>query len=139
MDDPREGVVLLDVPPGADGEFDRAELERLGHPVHLCHGPPLGTVCPLLDDRGCPLFSQAHGIVFQLDLRRSHHQAILRRYQELARLDMPVRVVVSPADAERYADLLRDVEVWTHEPTVADLDGFAARVEAADLVRDEDQ
>jgi hypothetical protein len=132
VDDPREGVVLLDVPPGADGEFDRAELERIGHPVHMCHGPPLGTVCPLLDQRDCPLFSQAHGIVFKLDLRRSQHQAILRRYQELARADMPIRVLVSPADAERYADLLRDVEVWTHEPNVADLDGFAARVEAAD-------
>jgi len=139
MDGPREGVVLLDVPRGADGEFDRAALERMGHPVHMCHGPPLGTVCPLLDERGCPLFSQAHGIVFQLDLRRSHHQAILRRYQELARRDVPIRVVVSPTDAERYADLLRDVEVWTHEPTAADLDGFAARVEAADRVRDEDQ
>jgi hypothetical protein len=137
MDDPREGVVLLDVPPGADGEFDRAELERLGHPVEMCHGPPLGTVCPLLAKRGCPLFSRAHGIVFKLDLRRSHHQQILRRYQELARRDVPIRVLVSPADAERYAELLRDVEVWTHEPTVADLDGFAARVEAADRDRDQ--
>ena len=77
--------------------------------------------------------------MFKLDLRRSHHQAILRRYQELARLDMPIRVVVSPADAERYADLLRDVEVWAHEPTVADLDGFAARVEAADRARRDGQ
>jgi hypothetical protein len=139
MGDPPEGVVLLDVPPGADGEFDRTLLERLGHPVGMCHGPPLGTVCPLLAERGCPLFSGAHGIVFKLDLRRSHHRAILRRYQELARLDMPIRVVVSPADAERYADLLRDVEVWAHEPTVADLDGFAARVEAADRARPEGQ
>ena len=135
MGDPHEGVVLLDVPAGADGEFDRALLERLGHPVHMCHGPRLGTVCPLLDKRGCPLFARAHGIVFKLDLRRSHHQAILRRYQELARLDMPIRVVASQADAERYADLLSGVEVWTHEPTVADLDGFAARVEAADRQR----
>jgi hypothetical protein len=137
MADPREGVVLLDVPPGVDGEFDRAALERIGHPVRVCHGPPPGTVCPLLDERRCPLFSEAHGIVFKLDLRRDHHRAILRRYQELARLDVPIRVVVSPADAKRYADLLRDVEVWTHEPTVADLDGFAARVEAADRLRDQ--
>ena len=135
MDDPREGVVLLDVPPGADGEFDRAALERMGHPVHVCRGPRLGTVCPLLDERGCSLSSQAHGIVFKLDLRRSQHRAILSRYQELAQLDVPIRVLVSPADAERYADLLRGVEIWTHEPTVADLDGFAARVEAADRQR----
>jgi hypothetical protein len=136
MRDPHESFVLLDVPAGADGEFDRALLERLGHPVQVCHGPPLGTVCPLLDNHGCPLFARAHGIVFQLDLRRSHHRAILSRYQQLARHDMPIRVVASPADAERYADLLTDVEVWTHEPTVADLDGFAARVEAADRDRE---
>jgi hypothetical protein len=29
-------------------------------------------------------------------------------------------------------ELLEDVEVWTHEPSVADLDGFAAEVEAND-------
>jgi hypothetical protein len=39
---------------------------------------------------------------------------------------------VSPADAERHAELLRDVQLWTREPNVADLDGFAAEVEAAD-------
>ena len=33
MDDWHEGVVLLDVPPGAEGEFDREMLERMGHPV----------------------------------------------------------------------------------------------------------
>jgi len=32
----------------------------------------------------------------------------------------------------RYADLLADVEVWRREPSVADLDGFAREVEAAD-------
>jgi nucleotide-binding universal stress UspA family protein len=52
--------------------------------------------------------------------------------RELARPDMPIRVLVLPADTERYAELLHDVELWTHEPTVADLGGFAAEVEAAD-------
>jgi hypothetical protein len=132
MDDWHEGVVLLDVPPGADGDFDRATLEKLGHPAHVCHGPPTDALCPLLGGRGCPLFEQAHGIVFKLDLGRDQHRAILRRYRDLAPPDVPIRVLVSPADAESYAELLRDVEVWTHEPNVADLDGFAASVEAAD-------
>jgi hypothetical protein len=135
MDDWHEGVVLLDVPPGDAGEFDREMLERMGHPVNVCHGPPADTVCPLLGGDGCPLFEQAHGIVFKLDLGRDQHREILRRYRQLAQEDAPIRVLVSPADAERYADLLRDVEVWSHEPNVADLDGFAARVEAADRLR----
>jgi hypothetical protein len=120
------------VPAGADAEFDRAALERMGHPVHMCHGPPLGTVCPLLDERGCPLFSQAHGVVFRLDFRRSHIGRSWVATRSWRARTCPIRVLVSPADAERYADLLRDVEVWTHEPTVADLDGFAPRVEATD-------
>jgi hypothetical protein len=78
------------------------------------------------------MFEQAHGIVFKLDLGQDQHRAILRRYRALARPDMPIRVLVSPADAERHAELLRDVQLWTREPNVADLDGFAAEVEAAD-------
>jgi hypothetical protein len=45
---------------------------------------------------------------------------------------MPIRVVVTSEQADRYRDLLADLQVWTHEPTAADLDGFAAEVEAAD-------
>lgn len=132
MDDWHEGIVLLDVPPGLDGEFDRAMLERMGHPVRLCHGPEGDSVCPLLDGRGCPLFEEAHGIVFKLDLSVDQHRAILERYRQLGRPDMPIRVLVSGSDAERDGALLSEVEVWTHEPCVADLDGFAAEVEAAD-------
>lgn len=132
MEDWHEGTVLLDVPPGAAGEFDRATLERMGHPVLLCHGPESGVPCPLLRGAGCPMFEQAHGIVFKFDLSLDEHRAILRRYRQLARPDMPIRAMVSAADAERYAELLRDVELWPHEPCVAELDGFAAEVEAAD-------
>jgi hypothetical protein len=135
MDDWHEGVVLLDVPPGDAGEFDRAMLERMGHPVHVCHGPPADSMCPLLGGHGCPLFEQAHGIVFKLDLGRDQHREILRRYRQIARPDVPIRVLAAPEDARRYAGLLRDVEVWLQEPNVADLDGFAARVEAADRLR----
>jgi hypothetical protein len=132
MGDWHEGVILLDVPAGAAGDFDRATLERMGHAVLVCHGPEADTVCPLLGGRGCPLFEQAHGIVFELDLGRAQHREILRRYREFARPEVPIRAMVTPGDAVRYADLLRDVEVWAHDPNVADLDGFAARVEAAD-------
>ena len=128
------GIVLLDVPEGA-GEFDRSILERLGHPVITCSGPEVKALCPLLGGNGCPKFDQAHGIVFELDLDRPQHQAIVRRYRELGRDDLPIRVVVNADQQERYAGLLAGVQVWDHAPTVADLDGFAAQVEASDRAR----
>ena len=131
MDDWHEGVVLLDVPPGTEGEFDREMLERMGHPVLVCHGPEAETTCPLLTGEGCPLFEQAHGIVFKLDTGVAQHRAIVERYRQLARPGLPIRVMV-PASGTDGAELPGDVELWTHEPTVAELDGFAAEVEAAD-------
>ena len=94
MDDWHEGVVLLDVPPGAEGEFDREMLERMGHPVLVCHGPEAETTCPLLTGQGCPLFEQAHGIVFKLDTGVEQHRAIVERYRQLARPGLPIRVMV---------------------------------------------
>ena len=41
-------------------------------------------------------------------------------------------LVVRTDQAGRYAALLAEVEAWEHEPSVADLDGFAAEVEATD-------
>ena len=125
------GVVLLDVL-GDDAEFDRSILERLGHEVIVCNGPDVKTLCPLLGGTGCEKFDRAHGIVFELDLDRPQHRAILRRYQELARDDLPIRVVVRGDQRRRYADLLAQVDSWDHVPTVADLDGFASLVEASD-------
>jgi hypothetical protein len=125
------GLVLLDVL-DADGAFDRDALERIGHPVTVCNGPELRHLCPLLGGEGCEKFEQAHGIVFELDLDRAQHRAILRRYRELARPDLPIRAVVTPEQQRRYRDLLVDIETWDHSPTVAELDGFAAEVEAAD-------
>jgi hypothetical protein len=129
------GVVLLDVMPG-EGDFDRSILERVGHPVVTCNGPEAQKLCPLLGGTGCPKFDVAHGIVFELDLDRPQHRAIVHRYRELGRPDLPIRVVVRRDQQERYADLLDEVQLWDHEPTVADLDGFAAQVEAADRARD---
>ena len=126
------GLVLLDVAPGADGEFDRSMLERLGHPVTVCNGPDVGALCPILGGSGCERFGTAHGVVFALDLERPQHRQILRTYSELRRDDLPIRVVCSAAQATRFADLLADVEVWDHEPSVAELEGFAAEVDAAE-------
>ena len=131
------GVVLLDVLAG-EGDFDRSILERLGHPVLTCAGPEVTELCPLLGGEGCPKFENAHGIVFELDLDRPQHRAIVERYHELARDDVPIRVVVRRDQQQRFAELLTAVQVWDHEPTVADLDGFAAQVEAADRSRPED-
>jgi hypothetical protein len=47
-------------------------------------------------------------------------------------------VVVGPGQADRYPELLSEFEVWTQEPTVAELDGFAARVDAADRDAEQD-
>jgi hypothetical protein len=125
MKQPQPGLILLD-------DFDYEILERLGHPVVVCHGPGSERLCPLLTGEGCPMYEDAHGIAFELDLDREQHRAILAKYRELARPDLPIRVFVTPEQAARFADLLVDFEVWSHEPTVADLDGFAAEVEAAD-------
>ena len=127
----KEGIVLLDVI-GDRGEFDRSILEKLGHPVIVCDGPDVGALCPLLGGAGCEKFDQAHGIVFELDLDRPQHREILQRYHDLRRGDLPIRVIVRPDQQARYAELLAQVEVWDHEPSVADLDGFASRVEAVD-------
>jgi hypothetical protein len=125
------GTILLDVASGSGG-YEQDLLERFGHPVRVCHGPEHGTVCPLLSGTTCDAFEDAHGVIFELDLDRPQHRAILRRYRELARPDVPIRAVVSAEQAERYRATLDGIEIYTHESTVADLDGFASEVEAAD-------
>ena len=123
--------VLLDMATDDRSAFEAAFLERNGHPVHLCAGPGDST-CPILAGVGCELFESAHGVIFQLDLDRPAHREILATYRKAAGEDLPIRVVVEAGQADRYADLLTDFEVWTHEPSVADLDGFAAEVDATD-------
>ena len=125
------GVILIDTTSPADEAFDVSFLERNDHPVLVCHGPAPGKGCPLLCREECELFEQSHGVIFQLDLARRQHVAILERYRHL-RPDLPIRLVVRPDQVERYHDVLAGFEVLVHEPTAADLDGFAAEVEAAD-------
>lgn len=128
-----EGLIL-DVTP-ADGEYDRSFLEKLGHPVLVCHGPEEGHICPILKD-GCSMVESAHGIIFQIDLERTQHRAILKRYQEVVAEDIPIVAVVRKGQRAKYPELLAGVQVWESEPTISELDGFAAEVEAADWTRE---
>ncbi len=135
---PVRSVILLDVPEGV-GEFDEDLLERMGHEVLVCHGPQHKELCPILQPLGhCPMVDEAHGIVFELDLDRPQHRAILRRYQEVVKEGIPIRVVVQAEQAEKYADLLAGVEVMSHQPTAGELDAFSARVEAYERTTEPD-
>ena len=127
--------IILDVTPGGE-RLEKDVLERLGHPVLVCHGPA-EHLCPLLEEGTCELLDSAHGVVFQLDLDRSEHRYILESYQRVLPSETPIRVVVKPGQETDYAALLHGVQVWTHKPTVGELDGFAAQVEAADLATEE--
>ncbi len=131
MDRSLQGTILIDVSPGRDAEFDRSFLERVGHPVVVCHGPG-SQPCPLLTVGTCATYEGAHGIIFDLDLDQPQHRDILRRYREMARPELPIRAIVRPGQEVRYADELAEVEVTVGAANVADLDGFAAEVEAAD-------
>jgi hypothetical protein len=126
--------LILDVTT-TDAAPDMDFLEGLGHPVLVCHGPDWGHACPIISDH-CPKVDSAHGVIFQLDLDRPQHRVILKRYQEFLDDDVPTAAVVQPDQKERYADILAGMQVWTNEPSVAELDGFAALVETADELRD---
>ena len=126
------GVILLDVTPGPSEEFERSFLTRNGHEVMVCHGPHDDEPCPLLSGERCTTFESAHGVVFELDLDRPEHRAIVERYRALGGPDFPIRVVISTAQAQEYAAFLDKVQAWPQVPSVAQLDGFAAEVEARD-------
>ncbi len=128
-------LIHFDVPSGAAAEH-AALIQRLGHPATICHGPAENETCPIIQaERACELISAAHGVVFELNLDLEHHRDLLARYRGVLDDDIPVRVITEPEFAARYPDLLAGVDVWAHEPTAAELSGFAARVEAADAAR----
>lgn len=126
--------LILDVTV-TDAAQDKEFLERLGHPVLVCHGPDWGRACPIIRGQ-CPMVESAHGVIFQLDLDRPQHRVILKRCQESLDVDVPIVAVVQPGQEERYADALRNVQVWSDAPTISRLDGLAALVETADELRD---
>ena len=126
---------ILDVTPGDHEGFERRLLEGMGHPVMVCHGPGTDHDCPLLEEGSCDLVARAHGVVFKLDLEREYHRQVLAKYKRTLPDDMPIAVSVQPGQEAPYADLLDGLYVWSHTPNAAELDGFAALVEAADDTR----
>lgn len=129
--------MILDVTPGDHEGFERHLLEGMGHHVEVCHGPgdPNHTHCPLVEEGSCELVNAAHGVVFKLDLDRDLHRQILQTYKNTLPADTPIAVAVEPGQETTYADLLDRLYVWNHTPTAAELDGFAALIEAADNTR----
>jgi hypothetical protein len=132
VDTPPSGYILFDVPDGVE-PIDRSFLEQSGHSVLVCRGPVAKELCPILSGEGCSLAVEAQGIIFELDLDRPQHRAILAKYEDSLRGDIPIRAVVRPGQEHQYRDLLAGLKVWTHQPVAGDLDGFVAEVEAADL------
>ena len=126
--------MILDVTPGDYERFERDLLEGMGHQVEVCHGPD-GHNCPLLEEGTCDLIERAHGVVFKLDLDNEYHRQILARYRATVPDDMPIAVAVREGQLAAYGTELEGLYVWDHQPTTADLDGFAALVEAADKTR----
>ena len=126
------GAILIDVSAGTDSSFERSLLDRLGHPVLLCHGPAESGDCPILIGAGCELVESAHGIIFELDLDLAQHRTILQRYRKIVAADVPIGAVVRPGQETRYADVLEGIVVWTSKPTTDELGTFAATSEAYD-------
>lgn len=124
--------MILDVTPGDHEGFERHLLEGMGHRVEVCHGPEGHEGCPLVESGACDLVDGAHGVVFKLDLDRPYHREILDLYRRVLGETVPIAVAVQPGQEETYADLLDGMYRWTHQPTAAELDGFAALVEASD-------
>lgn len=126
-----EAPILIDVSATGDAGYATAFLEGLDHPTMVCNGPGEGNLCPILEGFRCDMVDSARGIVFELDLDEPQHRAILKQYVKTVAEDVPIRVVIRPGQEVTYADALVGVRWWTHQPTVGELDGFAAEVEAA--------
>ena len=131
----KEIGLILDVTPGDHERFERRLLEGMGHEVGVCHGPGAQDYCPLIEEGTCEQVDAAHGVVFKLDLGREYHRRILASYKQTIPDDMPIAVSVQPGQEVEYAALLDGLYVWSHSPNVAELDGFASLVEAADNTR----
>jgi hypothetical protein len=123
--------ILIDAPDAGGVSYAKEFLEKLGHSTMVCQGPSEGTVCPILRGDACEMIDAAGGVVYEFDLDRPAHREILAKYKENLEEETPIRVVVTPEHAEKYSELLEGVSVWSHEPSIGELDGFAARVEAA--------
>ena len=121
--------VILDVNPEASAlDWELDFLTRIETPVIGCCGPDAQGRCPLLRGEPCAKMEAADGVLFQLDLDSAEHRRILARY--VKQLDVPIRVVVTDDQKQRWAHLLELVEVFTPPIGPAKLDAFAAEVES---------
>ena len=121
---------ILDVNPDPDAlGWEQDFIGRLEDHVVGCRGPSAIGDCPILRGESCSKIEAADGVLFQLDLDRPDHRGILGRYKKL--LDVPIRVVCAPDQVDRWARLLRGVEVVTPPFGPAALDAFAAEVESS--------
>ena len=115
MDDWHEGVASSTsrrATPAVRPRDARAD----GPPGARVPRPAEDSVCPLLGGDGCAVRAGARHRV----QARSRPGSAPRDPPSLPAArpeDVPIRVLVSAADAERYEDLLRDVEVWPTNPT----------------------
>ena len=123
-------ATILDVNPHPeDLAWEQDFIDRLDDDVVPCCGPKVQGGCPILHGDHCSKLEGADGVLFQLNLDREDHRAILTRYTEL--LEVPIRVVCTPEQAKRWGSLLADVEVTTPPMGPAALDAFAAEVESS--------
>ena len=121
---------ILDVNPDRDAlAWEQDFIGRLEDHISTCSGPHREGACPILNGKHCPLIHDADGILFQLDLDREDHREILALYQQ--ELDVPIRVVCTPEQRERWGPLLQGVEVMTRPVGPAALDAFAAEIESS--------
>ena len=126
----RPPVILIDNPDQGSMERQADFYRKLGHSIDLCIGPEKEGGCPLFEGESCPLVEDADGVIFQLDIDVPRNRSLLAKYiTYFDNLGVPVRVVVSPEQKQRWAKLLSLVEVWTTPVTVGKLDGFASEVE----------
>ena len=117
----------------------KASWEKPATPLPFAMDRENLTLAPILEGAHCEHLEDARGVVFQFDLDDPVIREVLQKYKEIVPLEIPIRVVVSEEQREKYEGLLEGFEVWNREPTVADLDGFAAEVEAADYAAEATQ
>lgn len=116
----------------SDHSWEAAQLERRGHHVVYCAGPPRGTLCPILRNGFCEKVAAASGVIFDLDLDRAQHRAILARYRQVLGPEIPIRIMVTPRQAARYAELLPPSQTWTGPPAETEVGAFLAILETID-------
>lgn len=122
--------VILDANPNRMAlEAESTFLTNAGVQVIRCRGPQQPGGCPLLQGKRCGKVAAADGVVFQLDLDEPEHRRILVKYVvEMGRREVPVRVVVTEEQKQRWPKLIRLAEVSTTPFGPAKLDAFAAEV-----------